>query len=98
MTVPLREYLESRIDGLDKAVKLAADGLEYRLHAMNEFRDALKDQASRLATREEISAREQIMDARIKSLEVSRAYAAGVGAAAGILGGVVTAAIIKVLE
>lgn len=107
--VSLKDHMDARIEwvernfatqieSLDRAVKLAADSLEYRLHGMNEFRNVLKDQAAKLATREEISAHAQLIDERIKSLEVSRGYAAGVGAVAGVLGGGVMAVIVKIIS
>ena len=63
--VALKEYLERRLDDLDRrlsdrftltdrSVTTAAGELRDRLIAMNEFRDALKDQASRMATRLEL--------------------------------------------
>jgi two-component sensor histidine kinase len=63
--VALREYLERRIEDLDRritdrfalsdaAVIKAERTMNDRLDSMNEFRDALKDQASRMATREEL--------------------------------------------
>jgi len=75
--VALKEYLEKRIEELDKRVSLQIDNLNSnidqhfstndialskaeqtmnaRLDSMNEFRDALKDQAGRMATRVELS-------------------------------------------
>ena len=64
--VPLKEYLDRRIDDLatrvferftlnDDAIGEARRGVNDRLNAMNEFRDALRDQASRMATRIELS-------------------------------------------
>ena len=50
-----REYLETRLNSIEQATKVATRILDSRLDAMNEFRDALKDQAARLATREELT-------------------------------------------
>jgi hypothetical protein len=63
----LKEYFESRYKALedlicarlqaqDKAVELAKNSMEKRLDSMNEFRDTLKDQASRFVTRSELLA------------------------------------------
>ncbi len=63
--VTVKEYLERLIDELDKridqrfilidlAITKAEVALAARLQAMNEFRDALKDQAGRMATRVEL--------------------------------------------
>lgn len=63
--VGIRDYLERRIDDLDKrvaerflmnqdAVDKAEKTMNERLNSMNEFRDALRDQANRMATRVEL--------------------------------------------
>ena len=53
--VPLREYFDARLAAVEKASTLAAATLEKRLEGMNEFRDTLKDQASRFVTRDELA-------------------------------------------
>lgn len=55
--VPLRDHFESRITSLEKATMLAANTLEKRLEGMNEFRETLRDQATRFVTREEMDLR-----------------------------------------
>ena len=72
--VSLREYLDREIHNLslrlaeqqrytDKAVDKAEFALSKRLDGMNEFRDALRDQASRMATREQLDQlRERIIE------------------------------------
>lgn len=65
----------------DKALAIAAEALDKRLAAMNEFRDQLKDQAARLATREELNALRDDLGkgtTRIASLE-SKFYIGGAG-------------------
>ena len=52
--VSLKEYFESRIESLEKAVYVASSAMDRRLEGMNEFRDAMKDQAARIVTREEL--------------------------------------------
>lgn len=65
--IALKEYFERRLDDLERrlddrfawseqAVAKAEQLMGNRLAAMNEFRDALKDQANRLATRIELEA------------------------------------------
>lgn len=104
--VPLKEHLETKLEALDRvfttqlealatALKLATDALDHRLQGMNEFRDALKDQAGRLATKDEVSALREVIDTRLKALEVSRAYAAGVAAVVGAMAGVAVSLVIK---
>lgn len=53
--VSLKEHFESRIESVEKATMLAANTLERRLEGMNEFRDTLRDQASRFVTRDEMN-------------------------------------------
>jgi len=52
-TVKLNELMAKHID---EATNLARIGMERRLEGMNEFRDALKDQTARMATRLELEA------------------------------------------
>jgi len=51
--VTLRDLVMSKFEGNDKATQLAYDSMNKRLEGMNEFRDQLKDQASRFITRDE---------------------------------------------
>jgi hypothetical protein len=64
--VALKEHLESRIEAqrvyfeaviaaLEKATVIAAGSMEKRLDGMNEFRDALQDQAGRMATMTDVN-------------------------------------------
>jgi len=64
--VALKEYFERRLADLsthidarfewnDAAIAKAERTMNERLNSMNEFRDALKDQASRMATRAELN-------------------------------------------
>jgi hypothetical protein len=54
--VPLKEFIEQRIDALEQAVVLAARQMESRLESMNEFRQSLRDQSALSVTRTEYSA------------------------------------------
>lgn len=47
---------ESKFESRDKEVSNAYHSMERRLDSMNEFRDTLKDQASRFVTRAELLA------------------------------------------
>jgi len=66
--VSLKEYFESRLNGVEKAIELANDSLCKRLEGMNEFREALKDQTGKMATREEIKHQIAVADNRIDSI------------------------------
>ena len=63
--VALRDYIDQRLGDFDRrvsdrfmlndvAIREAKDGINARLAGMNEFRDALKDQTNRMATRLEL--------------------------------------------
>jgi len=63
--ISFRDYFDQRIDDLDRrvadrftlsdqAVAKAERTMNDRLNSMNEFRDALRDQANRMATRTEM--------------------------------------------
>ncbi len=78
--VALREYLERRIDDIerrmldrfllnDQALTKAEMMMTARLNAMNEFRDALKDQANRMATRMEL----EKVDESVRELQRAKA-------------------------
>lgn len=66
-TVPLREYLELKVDGLRRETELraalttmaldkAAESVTVHLAGMNEWRGALTDQSRTMATRDELTA------------------------------------------
>lgn len=71
--ITLREYLDSKIQAIDKATILALSALEKRLESMNEFRDQLKDQASRFITREELNQAVKPLDTNIEMLREAKA-------------------------
>ena len=63
--VSLRDYVDKRIDaeskiceariaGVEKAIDVAHKAMEVRLGTMNEIREQLSDQASRLASKETV--------------------------------------------
>jgi hypothetical protein len=53
--VTLREFLEARLDAMDKAVSVSRATMETRLEGMNEFRNTLRDQAGHFITRQELA-------------------------------------------
>ena len=81
--VSLREYIEARLRELkrtidlkyqttEKATLLATYALEKRLESMNEFREAMKDQAQKFLTKNEFDIRHRRMEEDIKMLEETR--------------------------
>ena len=108
--VALKEYLDRRIDDLkvaiadrfmlnDGAIAKAERTMNERLNSMNEFRDALKDQASRMATRAEV----ERLDLTVQELQRSRAnldgrlvvFTAGVSVSVSAVVAVVVAVVLK---
>jgi hypothetical protein len=82
--VALKEYFERRLEDLDRritdrfdlnesAVAKAERTMNERLNSMNEFRDALKDQASRMVTRIE----HDKLDAEIRHLQQAQSNLEG---------------------
>ncbi len=78
--VALRDYFEKRLEDLDRriterfassdsAVAKAERTMNERLNSMNEFRDALKDQSSRMATRVEVDK----IDEQVRELQRAKA-------------------------
>lgn len=72
-----------------EAIGKAEESMERRLTGMNEFRDALRDQASNFVTRDMLALEGKDTDRRLSMLEsnanTARGYILGVGAALGIL-------------
>ena len=88
LNIPIRDYVDSQIKWLDtifrmqietitKNTALASLQIDKRLESMNEFRDTLRDQAGRLATRSELETSNQALNERIKLLELSKANTDG---------------------
>lgn len=90
--VQLRELFESeirrveaRIEALAAEVNKSETMLNRRLESMNEFREALKDQAAQMATREQLRMtsekhddRSLSLESRIRQLEQHRYFSVGV--------------------
>lgn len=88
MNVPLKEYIEKlieakydtinhRFDALKQSTSLARDELRERLAGMNEFRDTLKDQASRFITRDQFDETKESYEKRFNELEKTDSYNLG---------------------
>lgn len=94
--VSLKEYLSRRMDDLEKriqtifdmnavAIDKAEKRMDTRLEGMNEFRDQLRDQASRFITRVEFDALMEKLNASVKSLELTRATLEGKASQQGLI-------------
>lgn len=75
--VSLREYLESRIAAVEKAIEVANQAMQKRLEGMNEFRDTLRDQAGRFVTRDEMYIKLDVINEQLKILQYFKASLEG---------------------
>jgi hypothetical protein len=78
--VTLKEYFESRLAAIEKAVGIAHQSMEARLLSMNEFRASLRDQSMMFVTKAEHDAlcdRVDRLDKEVQGLRESRAELAG---------------------
>ena len=92
-SVSLREFVESKLESLEKATAVAYEAMEERLKGMNEFRDALRDQTSNFLTRTEfIAAHERVCD-DIRILREYRASLEGKASQQAVVGAYILAAI-----
>lgn len=73
--VSLKEYVDTRFASVQRAIDKAETTLNTRLEGMNEFREAMKDQAVQMATKEDIRGIRKEID------ELKRAANVGVGKA-----------------
>lgn len=63
----LEQKIDTAIDAVKESTSLARIGMERRLETMNEFRDQLKDQASRFVTRQELTIALASLEEQIKA-------------------------------
>jgi hypothetical protein len=75
--ITLREYIDTRLEAIEKASELAAKLLDVRLESMNEFRNALKDQSGQFVMRSECGIRKQSVDGDIRILREYKAALEG---------------------
>lgn len=73
----LDKRLQLQVEASRVAVALAANDLKSRLDAMNEFRAALKDQATNFVPRAELEHNFENLAKDIKNLELSKALIEG---------------------
>ena len=84
--ITLRDYIDTRLAAMQSAVDLARGQMDKRLDGMNEFRDALKDQAAMLATKTELESAKAMFEADIRSLRESRAELSGKASMSSVYG------------
>jgi hypothetical protein len=87
-SVTLKEYFQDVADQMcevnrvkfeaqDTALSLARESLEKRLETMNEFRQSLKDQQSAFLTRNEYSAKHDLLQGQVDQLRLKGAELSG---------------------
>ncbi len=77
VSVSLEKHFETRIIAIEKSIEATAKVLDRRLEGMNEFREALKDQASKFITRSELNVIIQRLDVDIRVLREYKATMEG---------------------
>lgn len=106
--VPLKDYLEHKLAAIDRyydaqlrsiaeRTNEAKEQIEKRLEGMNEFRDTLRDQAGRLATKEQVDVQVTSLDERIKLLELRDAKVAGMAAIVSLVVSVVAWLLVRLV-
>lgn len=95
--VSLRDYFDGRLAEFDKrfeqqraaterALDKAEQALGRRLDGMNEFRDALKDQAARMATQEQLDrVRDRVVEQEKRAAVVAAVWSIVVSIVTGVL-------------
>jgi predicted transcriptional regulator len=106
--VPLKEYLEKRLDEMscrikqrfeevDANVAKAEQQLNHRLEGMNEFRESLRDQSSRFMTRMEYEYAHKGLDEKVRAMELAKATLEGRAATVSVLISVVVSVVTGVV-
>lgn len=70
--VTLKEYVDARFCAIEKATAIANTSMDKRLEGMNEFREALKDQSAKLATRAELDVAQKAIEVELRGLREFR--------------------------
>jgi hypothetical protein len=69
--------LEERLNSYEKAVSVATAAMDRRLDGMNEFREQLKDQASKFLTKDVYESKHELIVQQINDLNISKAVLEG---------------------
>ena len=75
--ISFKEYVDIRLAALDKATEVAYQSMQSRLAGMNEFRETLREQASKFVTRTELEIQLDRIESDIRALRESRATLEG---------------------
>ena len=75
--ITLKEYIDLKVGGIEKATFTAYNSMEKRLENINEFRAQLKDQNATFITKAEYSAHMNKIEEDIRMLRESKALLEG---------------------
>ena len=67
--VSLRDYVDVRLNAIEKAHELSCAATDKRLAVMNNFREALQDQTAQMATRSELDIAESKLELQLRPLQ-----------------------------
>jgi len=75
--VSMRDYVDTRLAAMDRALDAAKTALEYRLNSMNELREQVNERDKMFVTKAEYTTNVKLLESQVKSLELSRAEMQG---------------------
>jgi hypothetical protein len=75
--ISLRDYIDTRLEAVEKTTELSRIAMEKRLDGMNEFRATLQDQNRNFVPRQEYSAFVEKAELDLRSLRESRSKLEG---------------------
>ena len=70
--ISLKEFIEAKFVSIEQATELSRQAMEKRLEGMNEFRETLRDQASKFITRNELESAIEKITIELKSLNKAK--------------------------
>lgn len=85
----LGQIIDQKFEMQDKALTLSRTTMELRLEKLNELRTEVLEDRSRYVTVESYEVHYEIMDQRIKRLEMWQSRVYGIAAGAAIVGGII---------
>lgn len=77
VSVPLREYLEAKLDAIQEQISRTARDLERRLNDMNEFRAQIQNERAEYVRRETLDMLVKSLSDRLGNIERRLSYIVG---------------------
>ena len=75
--ISMKDYIDLRIDAVEKGITLARDVMEHRLNGMNEFRESLQDASQKHVQKDECNVVRKQFGDDIRELRDFRAEMTG---------------------